>query len=97
MPWHDVLTGGDMQIRLHRNFEKQYRQVQHGEQKRRKERFALFLRDEFHPLLNNHPLQGRYHGYRSINVGGDLRAIYRKISSAAAYFAAIGTHGTLYS
>lgn len=85
-----------MSIRFHRNFEKQYKKLQKKEQLRAKERLALFLQDEFDPILNNHPLRGKYQGYRSINIMGDLRAVYAHQSVDVRIFAAIGTHGNLY-
>lgn len=85
-----------MRIILHRNFEKQYRKLIAGEKRRVKERLALFLRDEFDPILNNHPLRGKYKGYRSINISGDLRAIYKFQSSETRLFVAVDTHSNLY-
>lgn len=85
-----------MRIRFHRNFEKQYRKLRGGGKKRVKERLFLFFKDEFDPLLNNHPLRGKYKGYRSINVTGDLRVIYRHISDDIRLFVAINTHSNLY-
>ena len=45
--------------------------------------------------LNNHPLKGAYASCRSINVGGDLRAIY-EINNDRIVFRLIGTHAELY-
>jgi addiction module RelE/StbE family toxin len=86
-----------MRILLHADFKKQYQKLRFGEKKKFKERRDLFVKDQFHPLLNNHPLQGRYKGYRSINIAGDLRAIYILIAEDAAYFIAIDMHSKLYS
>ncbi len=43
-----------------------------------KERQLLFEKDQFNPILNNHPLKGKYQGYRSINIAGDMRVIFEK-------------------
>lgn len=86
-----------MKIRYHRDFERAYRKLRNREQARVRERIALFAHDAFHPLLNNHPLRGKYQGYRSINIDGDLRAIYREINPNAAHFVEIGTHSQLSS
>lgn len=67
------------------------------EQARVRERVLLFAEDEFHPLLNNHALHGKYENYRSINVGGDVRAIFKEIGQNTARFVEIGTHGRLHS
>ncbi len=55
------------------------------------------MSDPFHPLLNNHPLAGRWTGYRSINITGDYRAIYELIEEDLAYFVTIDTHSNLYT
>ena len=86
-----------MRVQLHRRFEKQFRKLQRSERIRARERLVLFAHDPFDPLLNNHPLEGKYQSCRSINIGGDLRAVYREIRKDIAYFIAIGTHNKLYS
>jgi len=86
-----------MRVRLHRTFEKQFKKLRPRDQKQAKERLVLFACDAFDPILNNHPLHGKYQNCRSINITGDLRAIYRETSRAVAYFIALGTHGKLYS
>ncbi len=86
-----------MTIQFHRNFEKQYRKLRSNQQKKVQERLSLFLRNQFDPILNNHPLRGKYQDYRSVNVGGDLRAIYKMVSDTESIFVAVGTHNKLYS
>ena len=86
-----------MRVRFHHNFRRQYQRLRAGEQKRFKERRDLFLADPYHPLLNNHPLRGKYEGYRSINIGGDLRAVYKRLDHDSVLFTEIGPHHTLYS
>ena len=85
-----------MRIVLHRNFKKQYKKLRDEEQRRFRERRNLFLKNPFHFLLNNHSLHGAYRGYRSINVGGDLRVIYEEIDRSTAQFILIDTHSNLY-
>ena len=85
-----------MRIVLHRNFKKQYKKLRDEEQRRFRERRNLFLKNPFHPILNNHPLRGEHRGYRSINVGGDLRVIYEEIDRSTAQFILIDTHSNLY-
>ncbi len=86
-----------MKIRFHKNFEKQYKKLSKSKQSKARERLLLFLEDPFNPQLNNHPLRGRYTDYRSINVTGDLRAVYKFINEKECIFVAIGAHSTLYS
>ncbi len=85
-----------MKVVLHRNFKKQYKKLRGEEQRRFRERRDLFLKNPFHPILNNHLLRGEYRGYRSINVGGDLRVIYEEIGHSTAQFILIDTHSNLY-
>lgn len=86
-----------MRILLHKNFEKQYKKLRLREKKKFKERRDIFLKDPYNTILNNHPLHGKYKGYRSIDVTGDLRAVYELVREDLAYFVAIDTHGNLYS
>ncbi|OGM32006.1 hypothetical protein A2803_02860 [Candidatus Woesebacteria bacterium RIFCSPHIGHO2_01_FULL_44_21] len=84
-----------MIIKLHKEFEKNFRRLKPSEKKKFKERRDLFIKDEFHPILNNHALKGKYLGYRSINVAGDLRALYRKYGNTVV-FTTVATHSNLY-
>ncbi|MBI2034932.1 MAG: type II toxin-antitoxin system mRNA interferase toxin, RelE/StbE family [Candidatus Levybacteria bacterium] len=68
-------------------------------QKRVKERMLLFSNNSNDPQLNNHALQRRWKGYRSIDITADWRAIYKEREldeEIIAYFIAIGTHKQLY-
>ena len=85
-----------MRVVAYRDFKKQFKKLRVGEKRRFTERRDLFLENEFHPLLQNHPLQGKYEGYRSIHIGGDLSVVYRKLDSETAVFVKIGTHSELY-
>ncbi len=84
-----------MKIKLHKDFEKQFVRLTSSQQKKFKERRNIFLQNQFDPILNNHALKGKYLGYRSINVTGDLRAIYKKIREDV-IFMAIDSHSNLY-
>lgn len=85
-----------MLIRFHRNFEKKYLKLNFSQKEKLKERLGLFVRDEFDLLLNNHPLKGVYKGYRSINITGDMRVIYRHSEKDVVVFVAVGKHSELY-
>jgi len=86
-----------MKIRFHKNFNKQYKKLKQTQKQRVQRHLVLFLKAPFHPILGNHPLKGKYTGYRSINITGDLRAVYRFISEQECIFVAIDTHSNLYS
>lgn len=85
-----------MIIRFHRNFQKQSRKLKAGERSKLKERLELFMADAFNPILNNHPLKGKYTSYRSINISGDLRAVYKQGTQDTATFVAVDSHSNLY-
>ncbi len=85
-----------MIIRFHRNFKKQFQKLKANERFKLKDRLELFLVDIFNPVLNNHPLKGKYTGYRNLNIGGDLRAIYKQEAKDTAIFVAVDNHNHLY-
>lgn len=84
-----------MTLRFHREFDKQFRKLRARERARVRERLALFLHEPYHPMLQNHALRGRCVDYRSISIGGDLRAIF-KMSDEECVFVTLGTHSQLY-
>jgi addiction module RelE/StbE family toxin len=55
----------------------------------------LFAENPNHPALRNHPLTGKYAGFRSIDVTADWRALYRE-EKERIMFADLGTHEELY-
>lgn len=83
-------------LTFHRRFEKSYGKLSAREKERCNERLRLFMREPFHRLLYNHPLKGKYEGYRSISIGGDLRAVYKELRTNVVVFTHIGTHAELY-
>ncbi|MEK7648753.1 MAG: type II toxin-antitoxin system RelE/ParE family toxin [Patescibacteria group bacterium] len=85
-----------MNVNFHTQFQKKYHKLTEKEHSKFKERLALMTTDEFNPPLNNHALHGRYLGYRSISITGDLRAIYKRIGHDTILFVDIGSHSNLY-
>ncbi len=84
-----------MRVLFHKKFKKQvvkypFLKIQIDE------RIILFLDDPFHPLLNNHPLTGKWTGYRSVNITGDYRAVYELVEEDVAFFVDMDTHSKLY-
>lgn len=60
-------------------------------------RLEIFLSDPFNPILNNHSLKGKYVSYRSFNVTGDWRAVFKQsVGGKTVYFIIIGKHSKLY-
>ena len=87
-----------MIIDLHKSFKKQLEKMTPKQRSAVKEKLGLFLFDPFHSRLNNHALKGKLLNYRSINITGDLRAIYKLSDDGqVAVFAMLGNHNQLYS
>lgn len=84
-----------MIIHLHKNFLKSYKRLKESQKEKFKERRNLFIQDEYNPILNNHALRGKYSGYRSINISGDLRLLYKRIGDIV-IFVIIDNHSNLY-
>lgn len=84
-----------MNLRYHKQFQKQFSDLTPNQQRLCQRQIEFFEQSPFHPSLNNHPLRGKYVGYRSINVGGDRRVIFRQ-SGDDVLLAAIGTQSKLY-
>ncbi|MDP2629997.1 MAG: type II toxin-antitoxin system mRNA interferase toxin, RelE/StbE family [Candidatus Uhrbacteria bacterium] len=84
-----------MRVVLHKKFDKKLKKYPLLNDQAR-ERIILFVADPFHPTLNNHSLIGTWIGYRSININGDYRAVYRLTEESIAYFVDLDTHSNLY-
>ena len=86
-----------MKIKFGKGFSKQFDKSPQKVKSAFEKRLELFKKDKFNPLLNNHALGGKYKGYRSINVTGNWRAIFREFEEGGlVFFDAIGTHPQLY-
>lgn len=86
-----------MDITYGRVFKKMLRKQSVVIQEKFYERIALFVRDQHNPLLGNHALSGAWAGYRSINITGDIRAVFEEINKKHVEFVDIGSHSELYS
>ena len=81
MPLHGYTTPiarTKMDIRIKRKFAKQNEKAPKQVQQALDQRLIFFQQNPFHPLLNNHALTGKYKGFRSINISGDWRALYKE-------------------
>lgn len=85
-----------MRIDFHKRFDKQYKKLPVASKKKFENQLAILISNQNNPVLNNHALKGKYTGYRSINVTGDIRAIYIPHSKDHIEFAYIGSHAQLY-
>lgn len=88
-----------MVVKFSRRFTKQYAKADESIKSSFNKRLKLFFRNQFNPLLYNHPLRGKLTGYRSISITGDWRAIFSQDEnkrSKIVIFEMLGTHGQLY-
>jgi len=87
-----------MQIEYSKKFIKEFKKCPEKIKTNFKIRLELFINNQYHPILNNYSLIGELKNYRSINISGDWRAIFKEIDGGQIiYFVAIGTHSKLYS
>ena len=84
-----------MIVNFHKDFLKDFKKLPIKAKEKFKQRQLLFEKDEFDPVLNNHALKGKWLGYRSINVTGDVRAIFKR-DTESVVFVAIDKHSNFY-
>ncbi len=85
-----------MTIQYMLKFKKQYKKLPTKFQNQFDERVKLFVVDSTNPKLRVHPLKGKFAGHWSMDVSGDIRALYLKRGEELIIFALIGTHSQLY-
>ncbi len=85
-----------MIIKYEKQFKKQYKKLSKNYQIQFYEKLELYLVDPTAPQLRVHPLQGAFAGYWSMNVNGDIRALYTVRGEELIIFALIGSHSQLY-
>jgi len=85
-----------MVIETTKAFDKQYVKLNLKVKTAFKRRLVLFKANPFDISLRNHALKGKYLGYRSIDVTGDVRALYTTQGDTIIIFGFIGTHSQLY-
>jgi len=84
-----------MTISYSKNFVKQAKKLSPELRKKLLEQIELFSENPLHPSLRNHALKGKYKAYRSIDITGDMRALYLQ-KEHEAIFDTVGTHSQLY-
>lgn len=85
-----------VQIVPHKDFTKDLKKQTLKVKEKTKDRLYIFSYKPLDPILNNHALTGKWQGYRSINITGDIRAIYKQIDNNKVIFIALGSHSKLY-
>lgn len=86
----------NIKIEYTKKFRKQYSKLNSKVREQFKKRQRLWLNDPYNSQLHLHMLTGEYAGLYSINITGDIRALYKKIDDAYVIFGFIGTHSQLY-
>lgn len=85
-----------MTIQRTTKFKKQYKKLPPKFQQQFDERLRIFVVDKTDARLRVHPLKGEYTGYWSIDINGDLRALYQQRGVDIIILCFIGTHSQLY-
>ena len=86
-----------MKIKLKKRFAKQFDKMSIKAQNAFYARIKIFQNNQFNPILNNHQLTRKYKGFKSINVAGNLRAIFKEFKNDnLVIFYLIGSHSDLY-
>jgi addiction module RelE/StbE family toxin len=86
-----------MNIDFSKAFDRQFQsRLSPLQRQRALDAIELFIDEPFHKDLRNHALYGKWEGYRSISVGGDLRLHFKTINNDRVLFEAIGSHDQLY-
>ena len=84
-----------MTISYSKNFLKQAKKLSPKLRQKLQNSLRKFVSNPLHPDIRNHQLKGKYKEYRSIDVTGDVRALYLQREDEAV-FDAVGTHSQLY-
>lgn len=84
-----------MLIFRHKNFKKALQNLPKEVQIKFKKKMKIFVEDQFHYSLNNHALTGKFKGWRSINMTGDIRVHYEEKKDGIILMD-IGSHSELY-
>ncbi len=84
-----------MNLRYSKEFLKDISRLSEKQANQLEERLELFTKNPVDPILNNHKLKGRLKYYRSINITGDVRAVFRA-EGADTKFVRLATHSELY-
>jgi len=87
-----------MKIEYHKNFTKQFSNLQKKEQIRVLETLKLFEKEPFSESLRNHQLKGYLSQFQSISASGNIRLHYfeKEPNHIVVVFVSIGSHSQLY-
>jgi addiction module RelE/StbE family toxin len=88
-----------MKIARKNKFLKNYLKLPVKIQDRTDDAILVFAKNPHDDTLRNHTLKGKYQGFRSIDVTGDYRIVFRECSDGQyelVELTRVGTHSQLY-
>jgi addiction module RelE/StbE family toxin len=85
-----------MKVIYQKSFTEQFAKLSKAQKRLAKETIELFIENQTHESLRNHPLRGKWSQYRSITAEDDLRLHYRVVNEDTVLIVAVGSHGQLY-
>lgn len=85
-----------MQYILSKRFEKDFTKLSKPIKKKVLIVLQKFVDDPYDTTLRNHRLSGKWNNHYSINITGDVRAVYVFIKDDVVHFVAVGSHSELY-
>ena len=84
-------------VEYSKQFQEDYKKSSENIKRAFRDSLDLFLFDPHNPFLRNHALREEYKGYRSIDVTGDWRAVFREFQQGSIIiFELLRTHERLY-
>ena len=85
-----------MKIKFSKKFNKQLGKLSLKQQDKFWMRLELWQEDPTNSLLRLHRLEGKLEKYYSINITGDIRALYEVVNGEMYLYDMIGSHSQLY-
>jgi addiction module RelE/StbE family toxin len=85
-----------MTIQYSKSFEKQFAKLSLKDKRQFIARQATFVQNQHDPILRVHALRGKYQGYYSLDIKGDMRALFMRNGSTIIIFGYVGSHSQLY-
>jgi addiction module RelE/StbE family toxin len=85
-----------MEYILSKRFEKEFAKLPKKIKIKAIQTLSVFTRNPNDGTLRKHQLNGTWKGYSSIDITGDIRAIYFQLDNNVVRFDAIGSHSELY-
>ncbi len=86
-----------MKVGYGRQFKKQYKKLPQPVREKFDARLILFFQNPRDQILHIHKLHGTFADCYSMNVTGDIRAVFVQVETDTIEFIAIGSHSELYS